>query len=324
MKIKNWRYMTLEKYSKVVQYAVMGIVSFFLGYPIFSQATSIQPIRHSPSCYLGNSESERLFEQGLDYEVGRKNVEVDLFKAERFYEKALRQGNPKAALYLGRIYRQGYMKVPGYSSRLKFQITLFEQAISMGCPDGYFYLAEAYQNGWGVHANMSTAWDFIRQGAQKGSLVCMTALGTNLYFENRFEKEPIAEEKRKEAKKWLEQALSRGYGAAGYELALIYRIYEHDPYNAIRTLRLAAKLGNLDAFYMLSDIYKNGQDGQEKDVAYASKIDALRQKINPLEFPFPIKNFDQQIPLKKVLPYQPQKPRLMPVILEEPISNESP
>lgn len=240
----------------------------------------------------------------MDYENARKEREPDFFRAERLYEKALAQGNAKAALYLGRMYRQTFVKVPGYSPRLQFQAALFERAVSMGCPDGYLFLAQAYENGWGVKRDAGTAWELVKKGAEKGSMAAMTAWGTNLYFQNRYEKGPEADARRVEAKTWLEKALKQGDGNAGYELAVIYRVYEHDPDNAIRVLREGSRLGNVDCLHMLAGIYRRGEDGQPKDPAYADVADALRREIDVKETPRPIGNFSKWLPPRQVMPYR--------------------
>ena len=284
---------------------VLGLFLFcgaFVGGEVV--AASRQPLVFSAKCPTGGAGGENLFQEAMDYELARKEKEPDLFMAERLYEKALDKGNAKAALHLGRMYRMTLMKVPGYSPRLQFQAALFERAVSMGCPDGYLFLAEAYQNGWGVKRDVAAAWQMVKEGAQKGSMAAMTAWGTNLYFQNRYEKGPEADALRDEAKAWLEKALKQGYGTAGYELAKIFRMYEYDPANAIRVLREGARLGNVDCFYMLAGIYRRGEDGQPKDAAYADVADALRRDIDVKEMPKPISNFSKWLPQKQVLPYR--------------------
>lgn len=290
--------------GRLLSAGFLGGVLFCAGMaPYPALAASRQPMVFSPVCPAGGEAGEALFQEAQDYERGRKAVTPDFFRAERLYEEAIRKGNAKAALYLGRMYRQVFAGVPAYSARLQFQVGLFERAIEMGCPDGYWFLAEAYQNGWGVKASMATAWRLVREGAQKGSMAAMLAWGSNLYFENRYDKGEDAQAKRMEAKTWLEGALERGYGAAGYELAMIYRTYEQDPQNAIRVLREGARLGNVDCLYMLAGIYRRGEDGQPKDPAYADVADALRREIDVREAPGPIAHFSRWLPPKEVLPY---------------------
>lgn len=292
----------------VRRYAAVGL-AFWLwlaAFPLF--AASLQPLVFSAKCPAGGAAGEKLFMAGMDYEYARKGVEQDFFRAERFYQQALDKGSARAALYLGRLYRQSYAGRPFYTPRLHFQTALFEQAISMGCPDGYLFLAEAYQNGWGVKASLSTAWQLVREGAMRGSMAAMTAWGTNLYFENRYEKGAQAQARRSEAKAWLEKALRQGDGRAGYELAMIYRVYEQDPKNAIRVLREGARLGNVDCLSMLAGIYRRGEDGQPKDEAYAQTADALRREIDVREMPRPISRFARRLPQRQVLPYRAGMP----------------
>lgn len=301
------------KKDRMAAPAVMLMVMLcllFTGFfvPETVMATTLQPIVFSPQCNRGGNESESFFQQAVDIENARKDEQPDFFKAERLYEQALSKGNAKAALFLGRIYRQNYAKIPAYSARLQFQVGLFEQAIAMGCPDGYLFLAEAYQNGWGVKASLNTAWRLVKEGAEKGSMAAMTAWGSNLYFQNRFDKAELAQTQRAEGKAWLEKALKNGYGDAGHELAMIYRMYERDPKNAIRALREGARLGNVDCLYMLAGIYRRGEDGQPKDTVYADAADELRRGIDLTATPKPIGNFSRWLPAREVMPYQVNTP----------------
>jgi TPR repeat protein len=271
-------------------------------------AAPAQPIVLSRKCPTGGAEGEKLFREAQDYENARNGAEPDFFKAERLYEQALIKGNAPSALYLGRMYRQSFSEVPSHSPRLRFQVALFEQAISMGCPDGYLFLAEAYQNGWGARAGMAAVWQLVKTGAEKGSMAAMTAWGANLYFENRYEKGVQAEVRRAEAKDWLEKALKQGYGEAGHELAIIYRMYEQDPENAIRVLREGGRLGNAACLYMLAGIYRRGEDGQPQDLDYAEMADTLRRNIDLTQIPTPISHFSEWLPPRQVLPYRVQTP----------------
>lgn len=288
--------------------AAFGL-AFWLWQTVFPlYAASLQPLVFSARCPAGGAAGERLFNAGMDYEYARKGVEQDFFRAEHFYQQALDKGSARAALYLGRLYRQSYTGRPFYTPRLRFQAALFEQAISMGCPDAYLFLAEAYQNGWGVKASLSTAWRLVKEGAMRGSMAAMTAWGANLYFENRYEKGLQAKARRSEAKAWLEKAMRQGDGRAGYELAMIYRVYEQDPKNTIRVLREGARLGNVDCLSMLAEIYRRGEDGQPKDEAYAQAADTLRREIDVREMPRPISRFARRLPQKQVLPYRAGMP----------------
>lgn len=276
--------------------------------PFEAAAGARQPVVLSAVCPGGDAAGERLLEEGLDFEFARKGVDADFFEAQRRFEAAMARGSAKAALALGRLHRQVLTDVPVALARLQFQVALFERAIEMGCPDGFLFLAQAYENGWGVKASTGTAWRLVKEGAERGSPAAMTAWGTNLYFENRYERGEEALAKRLEAKALLEKALKGGYGAAGRELAVIFRTYEQDPGNAIRVLREGARLGDVDCLFELAGIYRRGEDGQPRDPAYADKIDALRRQIDVREMPKPISDFSQWLPPKPVLPYRVRMP----------------
>ena len=284
--------------------AVLALGLFILNMALLPAAWAVsrQPIMHSPQCSTGGPEGEALFLEALRHENATEGTGPNFFMAERLYEKALNKGNAKAALYLGRMYRLAFYKMPAYGARMQFQIALFERAIEMGCPDGYLFLAEVHQNGWGVKENPDLAWRLVKRAAEKGSLSAMTAWGTNLYFENRFDNEPPARTRRQEAKAWLERALKGGDGAAGLQLAIIYRVYEPNPARAIWALREGAKRGDVNSLIMLATIYRYGEDGQPKDPEYANIVDELRRQIDVSVPPGPIDNFLQRLPPRRALP----------------------
>ena len=301
----NWaKQRLLPVVGRALVVIALGLLVFNMLMMRNAWAVSPQPIMHSPLCSTGGAEGEAFFLEALRYESAAEGIGPDFFMAERLFEKALKKGNAKAALYLGRMYRIVFYKMPAYGPRMQFQIALFERAIEMGCPDGYLFLAEVHQNGWGVRADPALAWKLVRQAADKGSVSAMTEWGTNLYFENRFDNDPQAQAKRREAKAWLERALKSGDGAAGVQLANIYRIYEPDPARAIWALREGAKRGNVNSLLMLAKIYRFGEDGQPKDPEYAAVADKLRRQIDVSIPPKPIENFLQWLPPRRAVSIQ--------------------
>ena len=95
---------------------------------------------------------------------------------------------------------------------------------------------------------------------------------------------------------WLEKALNGGYGYAGYPLSLVYFYHEGNAEKGVAALRRGAALGSTDCLFSLGEIYRKGENGQEKDVEYAEKLYALNDSIE-LDFePKPIQNFDKLVP----------------------------
>jgi TPR repeat protein len=289
------------------QLASCLFVLAWLVFPAASFAWSRQPAPVSPQCPVGNDKAEALFQEGLDYDKGRKGKEVNVYRAAELYEQSLRQGNAKAALMLARDYFRSFSRMPVQIPRVDFHLHLIRHAVGMGCPEAYIFLAEAYQNGWGVKADTQKAWELIRLSAEQGAVSAMVAWGSNLHFAHRFDRTPEGKQKREEGKMWLKKALKMGYGYAGYELARIYSVHEQDAENQIRVLREGARLGNANCLFRLANIYRLGEDGQEKDLQYAGILDAIRARIDLDELPRPVPDFDRLLPPKKVRSYQSHK-----------------
>ncbi len=255
--------------------------------------TTRQPWPVSQQCPTGGPEADKIFQLAVDYHKARKGMPWDLAKAEELYEEALAMGSAKAALNLGLIYRQDYYSRPHQAERLKYMMALFEYAEEMGCPEALTMQAEAYWEGWGVRKDQKKAEALIRKAAEKGSLMSITNLGSNLYDDGRHE----------EGKAWLEKALKLGCGNAGEFLAQIYR-REKNAEKMIYYLREGAKLGSAECLLSLSLIYNMGNYGQPKDREYEKKIDKVAASFDAKEAPKPIPNFDELVPPRPVLPWK--------------------
>lgn len=258
-------------------------------------AAAEQTQRSSPECSGGGEEAEALFQMALNYNLGIRGMPRDIEKAIELYEKSLWMGNPKAAINLGTLYR-----TPPFAERLgrakdryRYMNALYQQAIKMGCPDGYYFLALSYYNGWGVGKSKKKCDEYMRIGAEAGSLAAMYGYGRLWSDGACFE----------EAKIWLHRALDGGLGLAGHQLSIIYSVVDKNYEKQIEVLREGARLGDQLCLFSLWGIYSLGKKGQPKDEAYAESFYRLYKQINEKEPPMVIEDFDKLCPPRPVVPY---------------------
>ena len=236
----------------------------------------------------GGPEAEALFQQAVDHHLGRNGCNFDLRLARALYAQALRKGNAKAALNLGNLYKTDTGALANRQQSLRYMVALFNQAASMGCPDGFFCLHEAFARGLGVPKDPKRADHLLRIAATKGSLVAMVHLG------NR----EIAANRDQQGKKWLIKALNEGYGDAGYHLASFAYAVEQNIPGMIVYLRTGCRHGSAKCIRWLAYIYEMGQFGQPVDTQYAGRLLQLLASLDPKNPPQPIFNFDALYPSK--------------------------
>jgi TPR repeat protein len=252
-----------------------------------------QTHRSSPGCTGGGKEADELFQTALNYHFGIRGLPRNIDKAIKFYEESLELGNPKAALNLGYLYRTEFsLDRKSEQERYNYMNALFEHAVKMGCPDGYYYLGESHANGWGVPKNLKKSDEYLLKGVEAGSLPAMVTYGLMLKGEGN----------REEAKQWLHMAMDGGFGKAADDLARIYwgeKNYEKQ----IEILRQGAKLGDTMCLFTLREIYRRGENGQIKDEEYASCFRKLYEAIEENAPPPYIDNLDELCPPRPVIPY---------------------
>jgi TPR repeat protein len=252
----------------------------------------------SKQCPTGGKEAEELYQLGRKYRAGHGGFPRDKAKAEKFFEEALEMGNAKAALQIGQMYRIDYGSRPEVGKRHRYMVAMYRQAMKMGCPEAYLFMAECYEKGWGVRADFAKAIELARQAAEMDSPKAMEHYGAYL----------IERQKQLEAgRQWLHRSLALGNGDAGVPLAHSYRFNEQSIDGIVRSLRTGAALGSKECLHDLVMMYRNGYFGQDEDEAHAACYSRLRDKIDDFDAPKPIPDFDTICPLKQ--PYQPFKRR---------------
>ena len=268
-------------------------VFFMIAVLLYSATISMAKIQKgSPGCNGGGAEAEKIFQLARSYESGIRGMPQDDKKAIALYEESMKMGSAKAAINLGTMYRTAMFGQPKRQERLSYMNALYEYAVKLGCPDGYYFLALLHYKGWGVQENAQTGEVYLKKAAESGSLAGMTDYGNNLYDDGHQD----------EGKKWIVRALEGGFADAGSYLAIIYSFEKNAEKN--HYLREGAKLGSSRCLLSLSTIYAQGNDGQEKDEEYAECFRQLRRQADNDEAPEPIKDFDTLCPPRKVLPFK--------------------
>lgn len=252
---------------------------------------SQQAGRPGPGCSGGGMEAERLYTLAKDYSWGKHGMPFDREQAVKCYKEAIELGSAKAAINLGILYRMMYVMEPNEQEMLQEMNRLFQQAIDMGCPDGYLYLAYSYQEGWGVRASDRKARELMQKGVEQGSYACMSGLAQILVSEDRVE----------EAKIWFQRALDGGYGptADGYRM-IFFR--EGNLEKEVDVMRQGARIGNYVSLLDLFMLYSNGKR-QPKDIDYAQCFKKIANEIDTSLVPPMIDDFDKRCPPKPLVPY---------------------
>jgi len=170
---------------------------------------------------------------------------------------------------------------------------LYQKAIDLGCPEGYYFLSYSYAEGYGVDRDVAMSDALIKKGVAVGSVICLSEYGIMLYNEG----------KREEGLTLMEQALDRGFFPAALELGVNYKVHYQDYEAMIRVYRKGASLGSRDCLYCLFATYVYGEKyaGQPIDREYAECFRTLFRQINEKEPPRPID-------LDKLCPPRPVKP----------------
>jgi len=99
------------------------------------------------------------------YENGQ-GVKVDLNQAKKWYEKAAKGGNAKAAYNLARLYQSLEGKVPHAIEMARYW---YEKAVEGGINQAYNNLATLYLEGKGVPKDSKKALELLQKAASEGN-----------------------------------------------------------------------------------------------------------------------------------------------------------
>lgn len=159
-------------------------------------------------------ESPEIYVDDRDY---KKIITLTRQAAERRHWKAM--------LNLASFYLEGRDPPHGAEDAVK----LVEEAMRLGVPEAYDRMGTYHMNGDGVHGGATRAYAFWQEAARRGSPEALTYLGRQM----------ISIEDAPERSRWanvavgtkmLECAYAQGYGAAAYQLGMVYSIpFGHNP-----------------------------------------------------------------------------------------------
>lgn len=259
----------------------------------FSAYAFQQHTSSSAACPRGSASAQESFETARAYHFSAKGHAWNLPKAEQLYRKALDMGNAEAAIGLGRLHVMECFYTPMSDCRRDKIQGYCEQAIDMGCPEGLLFLAEMYENGWGVKQDIALMEDALVRAVEARSPAAMVR-----YAELLLQRGQTAL-----ARQQLEQSLALGNGEAGYYLALLHILHNEDPVAYITALRDGARLGSARCLLRLSLQYKYGWYGQSCNLDLAGEYEALYQQIDPFDHPAAVADFDKKFPLHPIQPY---------------------
>ena len=212
----------------------------------------------------------KCYENGLD-------VEVDLVKANGWYEKAAKQGHVEAQFHLGYNYEQGhgvhnnydlamewYQKAAeqgfvdaqvnlGYLSyRLHYYddgLMWFQKAAEQGNAEAQYEVGNYYDDGILKEADYDKALEWYEKAAEQGYSKAQYELG---YY---FEKGLGVKKDFDKALEWYQKAAKQGYKLA---LEKCRKATVDGNVKAIESLKKAAEQGYADAQFELGHIYEDG------------------------------------------------------------------
>ena len=167
-----------------------------------------------------DAEAEKAFQEARELESPKIYIDDRNYtKIIALTRRAAERQHWKAMLNLASFYIEGRDPPHGTEDA----VLLVEAGMRMGVPAAFDRMGTYYNNGTGVHADVTRAYQFWQRAARMGSPEALTDLGRKLISVNDHpERDRWANEA--VGTKMLECAYSQGFGKAAYELGLQYSI----------------------------------------------------------------------------------------------------
>jgi len=170
-----------------------------------------------------------------------------LSKALTLFQLAANQGEPRAMLELGKIYRSG----DGVAKDVKQSVSWFEKAANAGNTSAMDYMGAMYRMAEGVPRDDRQAFSWYSKAAAAGNTVGMDALG-QMYRNGLGVRQNYSE-----AVRWFGQAAAGGNPAGMFHLGGMYEKgwgVARNPNEALSYYRKAAAAGDPDATRRLTEL----------------------------------------------------------------------
>ena len=202
-----------------------------------------------------------MYKTGLNLEIG-SGVKKDLRQAEKYYRRAAEKGNASSQISLGRLYLDG--DLPGGPSKA---VQYFQMAREN--PVGAYYLGKCQMDGVGIARNQAEGFDLIKRSAENGFYEAQSTMG-RLYEEGNF-----VGKDRDKALEWYQKSVEQELETAGAKTLLFIAKYkgwsglhqwalikkldkDTDDDMRIKWYKSAAEAGSADACILLSLGYQFG------------------------------------------------------------------
>jgi uncharacterized protein len=234
-------------------------------------------------------EADRLFQQARSAQqaAGPKDFNAIV----KIYEKAGALGHWKALQNAQILYYQELTDYPGPAKRV---IEINEQLIKMKVAVGYYNMATYLDSGYGVKQDKEAALIYYRKSADLGSPNGQSYVGRLLTFKLK---------KREIGTQMLDCAVAQGSGEAARHLASYYQIVKDDYGTSLKWLQKAVSLGYGQSAFTLENIFENGP---KAIVNYGNPVDAERARRYGLIGKELEKNPNARFPdIDKIVPLPP-------------------
>lgn len=227
----------------------------------------------TPLAETGNAAAQTLL--GVLHETGY-GIEQDKDKAADWYQLAVAQGDPRAALRLAQFYLLG----EGVEQDKTRAADLFEMAAQAGDANALYNLAILYQEGEGRPYNEEKAKEFLRSAAEKNDPKAQYALGI-AYLEGLSGLNDPGQ-----GAFWLGRAARRGHTSAQVYYGILRfqgRGVDPNEQEASDWFERAAVSGNPVAMNRLARVYAYGR-GREQDSAKAAAWHLMARALGVSDF----------------------------------------
>lgn len=158
---------------------------------------------------LGNAYAQGHYAQG-------QLVELDLTKAQAFWEQAAAQGNAEAQFNLGELLYKGSTKAR-FKTDSQAALHWYEQAAAQGHGESCYQLGVLYEKGRGIHHDFHQAFKWYEQAALQGIKESQFALAT------MYERGRGVRQDEQQALNWYTKAAEQGHAEALFKLGAIWQ-----------------------------------------------------------------------------------------------------